>query len=183
MGTLRTLNLFLHGKKFRQQIVSKYQRFEILAEGGLRTAVANLLDAKLRTMSGTAKTYRVSCEQRLGNVIPDILVWKDKAPRFWIELKDTRTFNKASANADWEKLRKYLPMYASIKSGFLIYVARKRSKRGLQFPIKRGRDTLRLWPIPIILQDEIGGFEEWNKEYKRREHYHKTAKAARAASA
>ena len=55
-------------------------------------------------MGGTAERYRVTRETRLGdsNVVPDILIWKNAKPRFWIELKDTGTFKRPSAEADWK---------------------------------------------------------------------------------
>ncbi len=184
MTTSRALNLFLRSKTFKRQIVREYERFEVLAEGGLRTAVARLIRSKLRKLGGSAERYSVTCEARLGKVRPDILIWRGKHPRFWIELKDTGTFNKASAEADWQKLRKYLPLYSTtIKGGFLIYVARRSGKRS-QFQIKRDRGTRQLWPIPIVLKDEMGDrFKAWNDTYKKRAHYQKPALRAKAASA
>jgi hypothetical protein len=171
MTTSHALKVYLTGSKFRRQLVRKYERFEILAEGGLRTAVAHALQTELRRIRGTAERYSVACEARLGNVVPDILVWKNEEPRFWIELKDTRTFNRTSAEADWKKLQRFCPKYPTIKGGYFIYVARKHGNRVDEFPIKRSRETPRLWPISIVLEDEMRDFKAWNIKYKNRAHY------------
>jgi len=170
MGTTTAIKDYLRGSKFRRHLVGRYEKFEILAEGGLRTAVAQSLDHMLSKLGENAKSYRVTCETHLAgtNVIPDILIWRKEKPYIWIELKDTRTFNRVAAVADWNKLQTFCPKYPTIKAGYLIYVARRDS----EFPIKRSRATLRFWPIPIVLQTSMDcDFEEWNNKYKGLAHY------------
>ena len=175
MGVTSNLKRYLHSLEFRRALVRRYQRFEILSEGGLRTTVANLLRAKIQKLGHPSDVYRVTCETRLYlpdvQVIPDILVWKGKHPRIWIELKDTRGFNRWRARHDWQKLQDYCDLCPSVKAGYLIYVTRIIA-RGL--PIKRGRETLRHWPIPIALEPHIPDFEQWELEYTHRAHYKPT---------
>jgi len=158
-----------------------------LCEADLRTAVASLLRTKLRGIGGKAEKYkyRVTCEKRVAGVIADILIWRGKNPRFWIELKDTGRFRKALAEADWKKLQAFCPKCPTVKAGYFIYVARKRARRKIGgFPIKRSRATLRFWAIPIVLEDCVRlDFEPWNREYKRRVNYGSGKPLAKAASA
>jgi len=167
----RELKEYLHSPKFRDQLVRQYKNFEILCEAALRTAVANLLRDKIRAIGNPARGYRVVCEPRLGvNVVPDILIWRNKSPRVWIELKDTGRFDQKKAKADWQKLQKYFNKCSSFKSGYLIYVAR--SGNG-DIGIKRNNHTRRYWPITISLKQHIPEleFEQWEAEYQRRAHY------------
>jgi hypothetical protein len=162
---------YLLGPEFRRRLVRRYKRFEILAEGGLRDAVAYLLRNMLGKIGGTAKGYRVTCEVRLAdtNVVPDILIFRNGKPRIWIELKDTGSFNRRAAEADWKKLQTLCPKYPTVKTGYFIYVARRGSQ---EFPIKRTRETLRFWAIPIILENYMGSdFQKWNEKYKTLAHY------------
>jgi hypothetical protein len=163
---------YLLGRQFEQRLVYRYKRFEILAEGGLRTAVAELLRSRLRQMAGTAKGYRVTCETRLlgeNVVVPDILIYRNGNPRIWIELKDTASFTRKLAEADWKKLQAHCPKYKTVKAGYFIYVARRASQ---EFPIKRTRATLRFWAIPIVLENCMGSyFQEWNEKYKTLAHH------------
>jgi hypothetical protein len=124
---------YLLGPQFSRRLVRRYKRFEILAEGALRSAVANLLRSKLSKIGGTAKGYRVTCETRLPdtNVVPDILIFRNGKPRIWIELKDTASFNPKAAEADWKKLQTFCPKYPTVKTGYFIYVARRASQ---EFP-------------------------------------------------
>jgi hypothetical protein len=168
-GVRRELKEYLHSPKFRDQLVRQYKNFEILCEAALRTAVANLLRTKIRALGGPARGYRVVCEPRLGvNVVPDLLIWKNKSPRVWIELKDTGRFDKKKAQADWEKLQTYFKKCSSLKSGYLIYVARS---DGGDIGIKRNNNTRRYWPITIALEHHIPKFDRWEAEYQRRAHY------------
>lgn len=162
---------YLLGEQFEQRLVRRYERFEILSEGGLRTAVANLLCGKLRTIGGSANGYRVTCETHLPvtKVVPDILIFKGRHPHIWIELKDTGSFNRKAAEADWKKLQTFRKQYPTIHHGYFIYVARRASR---QFLIKRSRKTLRFWAIPIVLENCMGSdFKEWNKKYRTFAHY------------
>jgi hypothetical protein len=165
--TAAALNKYLRSIYFKRRLARGYAKYEILSEAGLREAVAQAIRSKLRKL-GTAKQYLVTCEVYLPgpNVRPDILIWKGKRPRIWIELKDTRTFERELAERDWQKLQEVCAEYSSVKAGYLIYVARTGKK---EFVIKRTRKTLRFWAIPIILEDWFGcDFEKWHKEYKRR---------------
>ena len=171
MATSSAIKDYLLGEQFKQRLVRRYERFEILAEGGLRTSVANLLRGRLRTIGGSAKKYRVTCETHLPvtNVVPDILIFKGRNPHIWIELKDTGSFNGKAAEADWKKLQTFRKEYPTIHHGYFIYVARRASQ---PFPIKRTRKTLRFWAIPIVLEDCMGAdFKEWNKKYRTLAHY------------
>lgn len=172
MGVTSELKKYLHSVEFRDELVRRYQRFEILSEGGLRTTVANLLCAKIPTLGHPSEVYRVTCETRLRlpdvQVIPDILIWKGKHPRIWIELKDSRRFNLRKAEGDWQKLQDYCKQCLTVKAGYLIYVARRNDR---DLPIKRNRQTMRYWLVPIALEPHTSGFEQWELEYKRREHY------------
>jgi hypothetical protein len=168
-GVRRELKEYLHSPKFRDQLVRQYENFEILSERGLQEAVARLLRAKIRAIGNPARGYRVVAEPHLGvNVVPDVLIWRNKSPRVWIELKDTGRFDQKKAKADWEKLQTYFPLCSSLKSGYLIYVAR--SGDG-PIGIKRDKHTRRYWPITITLSQHIPEFERWEAEYKRRAHY------------
>jgi hypothetical protein len=180
MGVTTNLKKYLHSEEFRDDLVRLYTQFEILSEAGLRTAVANLLCAKIRELGHPSEVYRVSCETRLANlnVIPDVLIWKGKHPRIWIELKDTRGFNRKKAEDDWQKLQKYCKQCLTVKAGYLIYVARL---NGREFPIKRSRKTLRHWPIPIVLEPHISDFKDWESQYKERAHYKPTQREPRPA--
>ncbi len=182
MTITREINTYLRSEDFRRDLLEQYERFEILAEGALRTAVANLLRQKLTIMGPAADKYRVTCETRLQetNIAPDVLLWKGKHPRIWIELKDTRRFEKSKAEADWAKLMKHCPHYPSIKAGYLVYVARI---DGSGFAIKRDRTTLKYWPISIALDQHIKKFEKWNDQYENRAHYTAGSQKARAAAA
>ncbi len=169
MTTSRALHRYLRSEQFQRELVRQYERFEILAEGGLRTAVASNLRRRLKALKGTAETYRVTCETRLGNVVPDILIFKNNKPRIWIELKDTGSFKRLSAEADWGKIKHHCPNYSSIRSAYFIYVARRGSQ---EFTIKRTRKTLRFWAIPIVLERHIGpNFKTWETQYKKLAHY------------
>jgi hypothetical protein len=142
-----------------------------LSEGALRTVIVRLLRGKLRRIGSIAATrYRVTCEDFLPDdrVKPDILIWRGKNPRFWIELKDRRVFSAPVAKADWEKMRKYCKKYKSINAAFLIYVARMGSAT---LPIARSRKTLRLWPVSIKLKDYLEDFDRWERGFKRRAQY------------
>lgn len=183
MTSSRALNLYLRGPHFKHQIIRGYERFEILSEGALRTAVALAIQTKLSKIRGTAERYRVTCETRLpgSNVVPDILIWKNDDPRFWVELKDTRTFNRAAAEADWMKLQTFCPKYSSIKAGYFIYVARTSAR---EFPIRRSRATMRFWAIPLVLQNEMRcDFKAGDAEYRRRAHYRSEQVLTKSASA
>jgi hypothetical protein len=139
--TAAALNKYLRSIYFKRRLARGYANYEILSEAGLREAVAQAIRSKLRKL-GTAKQYRVTCEVYLPgpNVRPDTLIWKGKRPRIWIELKDTRTFERAFAERDWQKLQEVCAKYSSVKAGYLIYVARTGKK---EFVIKRTRTTLR----------------------------------------
>jgi hypothetical protein len=171
MPTSSAIKDYLLGPQFEQRLVHRYKKFEILAEGALRTAVVNLLRSMLSKIGGTAKGYRVTCETHLPdtNVVPDILIFRNGKPRIWIELKDTASFNPKAAEADWKKLQALCPKYPTVKAGYFIYVARRASQK---FPIKRTRATLRFWAIPIVLEDCMGSdFHEWNEKYRTLAHY------------
>jgi hypothetical protein len=148
----------------------QYERFEILSEGGLRTAVVNLLNRKIQSLGKSAVDYRVVCELYLkhSKVKPDILIWRGKHPRIWIELKDTNRYDSGNATKDWEKLERHIEKYKTIKNWYLIYVSRC-GKGDLKNP--RNRDTMRSWLIKIAVKPFISNFDEWNEEYKRRAHY------------
>jgi len=164
MPTSTAIKNYLLGPHFRRRVVRRYKRFEILAEGALRNAVASLLQSKLSKIGGTAKGYRVTCETHLPdtNVVPDILIFRNGKPRIWIELKDTALFNRKAAEADWKKLKSFCPKYPTVKAGYFIYVARRASQ---EFPIKRTRATLRSWAIPILLEYCMGSdFQEWERK-------------------
>lgn len=182
MGVTSELKRYLHSAEFRDELVRRYQRYEILSEGGLRTTVASLLCAKIPTLGHPSEVYRVTCETRLRlpevQVVPDILIWKGKHPRIWIELKDTGGFNRRRAENDWRKLQDYCKLCLTVKAGYLIYVARRSDR---DFPIKRSRRTLRYWPVPIALEPHIPDFERWELEYRRREHYKPTQRAPQPA--
>ena len=184
MTTSSALHRYLIGDEFKQSLVRDYRRFEILAERGLQSSVQRLVRRKLRGFGGTATGYRVSCETRLGSKIPDLIVWKNGKPRFFIECKDTSGFKLGSARKDWEKLKTLCPEYASVKGGYLIYVARKRDKdfESHVFVGKHRRVTL----VKIILAEHFGkDFAEWEAEYTKRAHYEIPAPklSAKAASA
>lgn len=171
MPTSTAIKDFLLGPQFSRRLVRRYRRFEILSEGALRTAVVNLLRSTLRKIGGTAKGYRVTCETHLPdtNVVPDILIFRNGKPRIWIELKDTASFNRKAAEADWKKLKALCPKYPTVMAGYFIYVARRASQ---EFPIKRTLATLRFWAIPILLEYCMGSdFQEWNEKYKTLAHY------------
>lgn len=172
MGITQEFKRYFHSPEFCGALAKKYERFEILSEGGLRTAVANLLEAKLHELGPAADSYRVTCEVHLkgANVVPDILVWKGKHPRIWIELKDTRSFSSSKARMDWEKLKKHREQCKFVKSGYLIYVARKRNRGGKADP-KRDKETRRFWPIFICLADHLPEDSKWEKRYRDRSHY------------
>jgi hypothetical protein len=169
MGVTVELKKYLHSAKFRDELVRQYERFEILSEAGLRTAVVNLLGAKIRALGNPAKGYRVVSEPHLAGVnrIPDVLLWKNRHPRVWIELKDTRRFDLHKAEADWQKLQNFCKQCSFVKAGYLIYVAREEGDLG----IKRTSQTRRYWLIPIALSQRIPKMERWEKEYHRRAHY------------
>src|SRR5271166_3867489 len=122
MTVTRAIQEYLPSDEFRDALVRKNRRFEILSEGGLRTAVANLLDAKVKALGTQARGYRVTCEVHLKatKVVPDILLWKDRHPRIWIELKFTRIFDPKKAQSDWKKLQGQRKTYGSVKAGYLI---------------------------------------------------------------
>ncbi len=170
MGVTTDLRKYLYRAEFCSELVLRYKRFEILCEAGLRTAVANLLHEKLQEFGDSAKGYRVAPEVRLKemNVIPDVLIWKNNDPRIWIELKDTKRFEAKKAQADWQKLRHYCKKCPTVKTGYLIYVARQSDG---DISIRRDRQTTNLWPIRIPLEQHIVDFERWDKEYERRAHY------------
>lgn len=174
------LREYLNGDEFKQEVVERYRRFEVLSEAGLRTTVANLLQAKLTQLDAQKSGYCVSCEVHLPNtnVVPDILIWKKNDPRIWIELKDTKTFDSGKARADWEKLKTGCPKYPTIKAGYLIYVARTRG----DFDVKRDRATMRYWPVTIVLEKFIEPFDAWNREYGQRAHYKIPARARGAGA-
>jgi hypothetical protein len=173
VGVTTELKNYLYSSEFCKELVRRYERFEILSEGGLRTAIANLLDAKVQTLADpAAKDYRVSCEVRLKrvNVVPDILIWKGKHPRIWIELKDTKRFEAEKAKADWQKLRNYCRQYSTVRTGYLIYVARQDG----DLSVRRNRETMKYRPIKIALENHFADSEAWkawNKEYEQRAHY------------
>lgn len=170
MGVTTALNVFLRSEGFRRKLIKRYERFEILSEAGLRSAVDDALRAKIRAIGTPAVGYRVSCEPRLpiSRVVPDILVWKREDPRIWIELKDTKYFDQNKAEMDWQKLRVHKDQYPTVRAWYLIYVARYSEP---QFQIKRSRETLRFWPIAIALDKYISGFADWDKKYGPRAHY------------
>ncbi len=171
MGVTTEVKKYLHSPDFCKDLVPRYERFEVLCEAGLRTTVAFLLDAKIRALSDLAvKDYRVSCEVHLKgvNVVPDVLIWKGNHPRIWIELKDTKRFEAKKAKADWQKLQDYCKQYPTVKAGYFIYVARQREG---DIPIRRDRQTMRLWPIKIALGQHIADFDRSDQEYERRAHY------------
>jgi hypothetical protein len=146
----------------------------------LRTAVVNLLGAKIRALGNPAKGYRVVCEPHLEvNRVPDVLLWKDKHPRIWIELKDTKRFDLHKAEADWQKLQNFCKQCSFVKAGYLVYVAREDGDLG----IKRTNQTRRYWLIPIALKRHILDFKRWNEEYHRRAHYKFPQPKAKSASA
>jgi len=180
MGVTSELKRYLHIVEFRDELVQQYTHFEILSEGGLRTAVANLLRAKIQTLGHPSEVYRVTCEARLRlpdvQIVPDVLIWKGGHPRIWIELKDSRRFNLKKAKDDWQKLQDYCKQCQTVKAGYLIFVARRNDR---DFPIKRNRQTMRYRLVPIALEPHISGFERWELEYKRREHYKPTERAPR----
>jgi hypothetical protein len=167
----RQLKEYLTGKVFQRQVVRAYERYEVLSEGALRTLVVRLLRAKLKRIGVAAREYRVTCEDFLlaDRAKPDILLWKGRHPRFWIELKDTRVARRSAAQADWDKLAEHCPKYKTIKGGFLVYVFREGAQDSL---MKRTKDTRRLWSVSIRLKDFIkDDFEAWDAEYARRAHY------------
>ncbi len=171
MHTSSEIKKYLLGPQFEHRLVHRYKRFEILAEGALRTAVVNLLRSRLSKVGGTAKGYRVTCETRLPgtNVVPDILIFRNDKPRIWIELKDTASFNPKAAEADWKKLQALCPKYPTVKAGYLIYVARRARQK---FLIKRTCATLRFWAVPIVLEECMGSaFREWDEKYRTLAHY------------
>lgn len=175
------LKTYLKGDLFKRQVVRAYEEYWVLCEADLRTLVVMLLKSRLRKIGGTADQYRVTVENVLDRVKPDILIWKGKHPRFWIELKDTRTFVARSAMADWDKLKEHCKNFKTINAGFLIYVARTGSA---DLNIKRSRETLRLWPISIKLKDCLkSDYVVWNAEYKRRAHFKPKPLKARLATA
>ncbi len=141
MTISRTLHAYLRGSDFKRKLIRRYERFEILCEADLRTAVASLLRTKLRGIGGKAEKYkyRVTCEKRVAGVIADILIWRGKNPRFWIELKDTGRFRKALAEADWKKLQAFAqsaqPSRLVILSTWLVSALGER----LEDPQSRGR--------------------------------------------
>lgn len=169
MGVTTSLKRYLYSPEFCDELVSQYKGFEILSEAGLRTAVTNLLRMKIHALGSSAADYQVTCEVHLKrvNVVPDVLIWKKKHPRIWIELKDTRKFDPKKAQADWQKLQVYCKLYQTVKTGYLIYVARYDG----QLPVRRDRKTMKYRPIKIALRQHIDGFETWDEEYSRRAHY------------
>lgn len=169
MGVTTDVKKYLHSSEFCKELIQRYERFEVLSEAGLRTAIANLLGAKLNAFGDRAKEYRVACEVHLkdANVVPDVLIWKSKHPRIWIELKDTRHFDPKKAEADWMKLQEYCNLYRTVKAGYLIYVARYNNG---DFSIRRDRNTMRLWPIKIALEHQIPDFLRWEAQYQDRAH-------------
>jgi hypothetical protein len=186
MSVTQELKKYLHSLKFRDELVRQYRRFEILSEAGLRTAVANLLRAKILALGNPAKGYRVVCEQHLlagKRLRPDILIWKNRHPRIWIELKDSDRFVSKKAEDDRQKLQDYCKLCSFVKSGYLIYVARRDDR---VFGIKRNNQTRRYWTVGIALEPHIRKFEEfeeWTAEYSRRAHYKFPKQKARSASA
>jgi BMFP domain-containing protein YqiC len=58
MAVLREVNRYLRSDEFRLDIVKQYEQFEILAEGALRTAVANLLRQRLAALEGVKQSTR-----------------------------------------------------------------------------------------------------------------------------
>ena len=179
MSVTREIKEYLHGQEFCNAVVRRYLRFEILSEAALRTEVANLLIAKIKRLGTQAEGHRVTCEVHLAgiNIIPDILIWKKKHPRIWIELKATRCFDTTKAQADWAKLQINCKDFPSIKAGYLIYVSRW--NRGTM-EIRRTNNTRRYWPIGIALSEKIEKeeFGKWYVEYKRRAHYSLVSSAA-----
>jgi hypothetical protein len=180
MGATTELKKYLRGTEFRNELVQRYVRFEILSEAGLRTVVANLLCMKIQELGHPARGYTVTCEARLTDVIPDVLIWKGGHPRICIELKDTRGFNLRRAESDWQKLQDYCRQYQSVKAGVLIYVARLNIRN---FPIKRSRQTLRCWPIQISLEKDTPNFKQWEAKFRKRAHYTPPERRARSTSA
>lgn len=181
MAITTALKEYMHSSDFCKELVLQYERYEILSEAGLRTAIANLLRVKLQLLGELAEDYRVACETHLKdvNVVPDILIWKKKHPRIWIELKDTRRFDPKKAEADWLKLQDFCKLYPSVKAGYLIYVARYDGV----FPIRRDRQTIRYWPIKIALEHHISDFTRWETEYSRRAHCEPPQPATKSALA
>ena len=170
MSVTSQLKEYLRGSEFRDGLVQQYTRFEILSEGGLRTAAANLIREKLQTLGDAAMDYRVTCEVRLKEirVVPDILIWKKGHPRIWIELKDTKQFDQKRAERDWQKLQTCRKRFLTVKAGYLIYVARHGDGK---IPIKRDRNTRRYWLVEIAVKPRISDFIRWDKEYSQRAHY------------
>jgi hypothetical protein len=180
MTTTSAIENYLRHRHFKRPLVAAYERFEILSELGLQATLGRLLQQRLGEI-GAAENYRVTCGVRLNytNVAPDILIWRKGDPRFWIEIKDTASFNDAKVQEDWKKLQKYCcrKFYPSVQGGFFIYVAR----RGRDFPQELCPSTPHLYALPIILEHELGDkFESWEQEYQRRAHYR--ARAAQASS-
>ncbi len=179
MTVTRAIQVYLHSNDFRDAVADSYRRYEILSEEGLRTAVANFLDAKVKALGAQAEGYRVTCEVHLKKtkVIPDILLWKGGRPRIWIELKFTRIFDPKKARDDWQKLQTQQREYKSVKAGFLIYVSRS---PGGATGIKGSNATRRFRAIEISLSDQINGFKKWYDEYRRRAHYDPEAQSRRS---
>jgi hypothetical protein len=106
-------------------------------------------------------------------VKPDILIWKGRHPRFWIELKDTGVAKRIAAQADWDKLAEHCKNYETIKGGFLIYVFRTGEQDSV---MKRTKDTRTLWSVSIRLEDFLNdNFDTWDAEYVRRARYTRAA--------
>ena len=167
---------------FKPALLKAYERFEILSECGLQATLARLLHDHVGKIGGSAEHYRVTCGVRLKNTnkIPDILIWRRVDPRFWIELKDSATFDNEAVDEDWRKLQEYCVknVYPEIRGGFLIYVAR----HGKEFPHDLCPSTELLCAKSIILEQEMGPkFKDWEKEYRERAHYHSVKVRKKAA--
>lgn len=83
MPVTMQLRAYLNSDEFKQEVVERYRRFEVLSEAGLRTTIANLLQARLTQLDAQKSGYCVSCEVHLPNtnIVPDILIWRKNDPR------------------------------------------------------------------------------------------------------
>src|SRR6266404_2926885 len=109
MTTSRAIREFLSSAKFERQLVRAYERYEILTEADLQTITAEALRRTLRIIRRSVESashHVVTCNPRFKacDGIPDILIWKNGKPRFWVELKDRTKFHENVAGDDWEKL-------------------------------------------------------------------------------
>jgi hypothetical protein len=116
--------------------------------------------------------YRVSSENSLFGIRPDITIWRKGVPRIFIELKDTAFFKKISIDSDWEKLHKFVYEHSTLTAGFFIYVSRKDNRA---FHVLRTKNHRRLVDIPIVLEEQFEAlgedFYSWDEEYKKRVTY------------